>query len=82
VSLKVVIVGDSRLARMSEYRTLTRPRPDFAHVESGHSDEVIANVTEHPPQIAIIDFNMPGSGRIVLAPGFQEPSLGFYQAGG
>ena len=48
MSLKVVIVGDSRLARMSEFRTLTRPRPDFAHVESGHSDEVIANVTEQP----------------------------------
>lgn len=60
MSHKVLIVDDSRLARMSVIRALTRLRPDFTYVEAAHPDEAIALMRGQPAQIAIVDFNMPG----------------------
>lgn len=67
MSLKVLIVDDSRLARMAVIRALTRLRPDFTYVEAGHPDEAIALMKTHPAQVAVVDFNMPGRDGLALA---------------
>jgi CheY-like chemotaxis protein len=67
MSFKVLIVDDSRLARMSVIRALTRLRPDFTYVEAGHPDEAIAHMKGEPSQIAVVDFNMPGRDGLTLA---------------
>ena len=67
MSLKVLIVDDSRLARMSVIRALTRLRPTFTYVESAHPDEAIAVMRGQPAQIAVVDFNMPGRDGLALA---------------
>ena len=60
MSHKVLIVDDSRLARMSVIRALTRLRPEFTYVEAAHPDEAIALMKGQPAQIAVVDYNMPG----------------------
>lgn len=60
MSHKVLIVDDSRLARMAVIRALTRLRPDFTYVEAAHPDEAVALMKGQPAQIAVVDYNMPG----------------------
>ena len=66
MSFKVLIVDDSRLARMSVIRALTRLRPDFTYVEAAHPDEAISLMKGQPAQIAVVDFNMPGRDGLAL----------------
>jgi len=67
MALKVLIVDDSRLARMSVIRALTRLRPDFTYVEAGHPDEAVTLAKGQPVQVAVVDFNMPGRDGLALA---------------
>lgn len=66
MTTKVLIVDDSRLARMAVIRALTRLRPDFTYVEAGHPDEAVAAAKAHPVQVAVVDFNMPGRDGLAL----------------
>ena len=66
MTLKVLIVDDSRLARMSVIRALARLRPDFTYIEAGHPDEAIALMKVQGAQAAIVDFNMPGRDGLAL----------------
>lgn len=64
--MKVLIVDDSRLARMAVVRALTRLRPEYSYVEAGHPDEALALMKAQPAQIAVIDYNMPGRDGLAL----------------
>lgn len=63
---KVLIVDDSRLARMSVIRALHRLRPNYAYVEASHPDEAIAVMKTGAADVAIVDFNMPGRDGLAL----------------
>lgn len=64
---KVLIVDDSRLARMSVIRALSRLRPDYTYVEAANPDEALELAKSGPIQIGVIDYNMPGRDGLVLA---------------
>lgn len=64
---KVLIVDDSRLARMSVIRALSRLRPDYTYVEAANPDEAVGLMRSDPVQIAVIDYNMPGRDGLALA---------------
>ncbi|HEV7689532.1 MAG TPA: response regulator [Hyphomonadaceae bacterium] len=66
MTLKILIVDDSRLARMSVIRALSRLRPDFTYIEAGHPDEAITLMKGQGAQAAIVDFNMPGRDGLAL----------------
>lgn len=55
---KVLIVDDSKLARMVMASSLRRIRPDWTLVETSNADEALAAVGS--VDIALVDFNMPG----------------------
>ena len=57
---KVLIVDDSKLARMVMASAFRRIRPDWALVETANADEALAAVSGGAVDIALIDFNMPG----------------------
>lgn len=67
MSIKVLIVDDSRLARMSVIRVLARLRPDFTYVEAGDADEALSIAKEQAVQAAVVDFNMPGRDGLALS---------------
>jgi CheY-like chemotaxis protein len=57
---KVLVVDDSKLARMVIASAFRRIRPEWTLVETANADEALATVSGGAVDIALIDFNMPG----------------------
>ena len=64
---KVLIVDDSKLARMVMASAFRRIRPEWILVEVVNADEALAAVSGGTVDIALIDFNMPGIDGLELA---------------
>ena len=64
---KVLIVDDSKLARIVVGKTIAALQPDWTRVESANADEALAVLDEQPIDAAILDFNMPGRNGLELA---------------
>ena len=56
----VLVVDDSRLARMVMASAFRRLRPDWELVEAAGADEALGAIGSSAVDIALIDFNMPG----------------------
>lgn len=67
MTYKVLIVDDSKLARMAAAKVLADCHPDWAPVEAGSADLAMSAVTRDSPDIALVDFNMPGKDGLNLA---------------
>jgi CheY-like chemotaxis protein len=67
MTLRVLVVDDSRLARMSIAKALNTSHPDWERVEAANADEAIKIVKQTAVDIALIDFNMPGRDGLTLA---------------
>ena len=63
---QVLIVDDSKLARMVMTSALRRLRPEWPIVEAGNADDAIGALAKHEVDIALIDFNMPGMDGLEL----------------
>ena len=63
---KVLIVDDSRLARMVIASAVRRIRPDCELVEAISADDALAAITAGSVDIALVDFNMPGMDGLEL----------------
>lgn len=67
MSYRVLIVDDSKLARMSVAKALGALRPDWTRVEAANADEALAVLAQDPVDIVLLDFNMPGRNGLELA---------------
>lgn len=65
--MKVLLVDDSKLARMAMARVLNVVRPGWSRVEASSAEEALAQLTSALPDIAVVDFNMPGTDGLTLA---------------
>jgi DNA-binding NarL/FixJ family response regulator len=65
--MKVLLVDDSKLARMAMTKALNLARPDWSRVEAANAEEAVAQVKSALPDIAVVDFNMPGTDGLALA---------------
>jgi CheY-like chemotaxis protein len=63
---KVLIVDDSKLARMIMASAFRRMRPDWELTEASSADEAIRAITGGSVDIALVDFNMPGTDGLEL----------------
>ncbi|MES2193679.1 MAG: response regulator [Pseudomonadota bacterium] len=73
---KVLIVDDSKLARMVMAGAFRRVRPDWTLVETANADEALAAVSEGSVDIALIDFNMPGTDGLELVSNIRKTHPG------
>ena len=64
---KILIVDDSKLARMAVGKALKAVQPDWSRVEAANADEALALAKSDAFDVAIIDFNMPGRDGLQLA---------------
>jgi CheY-like chemotaxis protein len=64
---KLLIVDDSKLARMSAAKALSVLYPDWSRVEAANADEALSLTKQTPFDIALLDFNMPGRDGLELA---------------
>jgi len=67
MTYKVLIVDDSKLARMSVAKSLIALHPEWSRIEAANADEAFAQVTSQSPDIVLLDFNMPGRDGLALA---------------
>ena len=64
---KLLIVDDSKLARMAVIKALNSCYPDWQRVEAGSATDALKAVKQEKPHIAIVDFNMPNKDGLDLA---------------
>jgi DNA-binding NarL/FixJ family response regulator len=69
---KILIVDDSKLARMAVNKALNSLYPDWERLEAGNAEEAIAAVKKTSPDVALLDFNMPGRDGLALAVELRE----------
>ena len=67
MTYKLLIVDDSKLARMAVVKELKACYPDWERVEAGSAADALKLVTQDPPHIALVDFNMPNRDGLELA---------------
>lgn len=67
MNYKVLIVDDSKLARMSAAKLLTACYPGWARVEAGSAADAMTAMETDAPDIALLDFNMPERDGLHLA---------------
>ncbi|WP_292037130.1 MULTISPECIES: response regulator transcription factor [unclassified Brevundimonas] len=63
----LLIVDDSKLARIVVGKAIASLRPDWKKQEAGNADEALALIAEGEIDLAILDFNMPGRNGLELA---------------
>ena len=63
----VLVVDDSKLARMVVNSILTRTRPDWRTIEAADAGQALDAVAAQAVDIVLIDFNMPERDGLSLA---------------
>jgi CheY-like chemotaxis protein len=67
MTYKLLIVDDSKLARMAVAKALSTCYPDWQRLEAGSADDALKVAEKDKPDIALLDFNMPGKDGLALA---------------
>lgn len=72
MSATVLIVDDSKLARMAVIKVLKTLRPDWTNVEASNAEQALVTVKAKSPDFVLLDFNMPGKDGLTLAAELRE----------
>jgi len=63
----VLLVDDSKLARIVAGKTIAALQPEWTRIEASNADEALDVVKAHAVDVAVLDFNMPGKDGLELA---------------
>ncbi len=63
----VLIVDDSKLARIVAGKAIRALQPEWERVEAANADEAMAVIAARQVDVALLDFNMPGRDGLELA---------------
>lgn len=63
----ILVVDDSRVARMMTGAAIERLRPDWQIIEASCGEEAITVATGSSPDFILLDVNMPGIGGLAAA---------------
>ena len=69
---KVLVVDDSRLARMVIASAFRRLRPEWELIEATGAEEALQAIATQPVDMALVDFNMPGTDGLDLVGRIRE----------
>ncbi|MGH8289147.1 MAG: response regulator transcription factor [Steroidobacteraceae bacterium] len=74
----VLIVDDSKLARMSIAKVLNTLHPDWKRIEAANATEALERAKDLSPEVVLLDFNMPGKDGVTLAGELRtlDPTIG------
>jgi len=67
MAYRVLIVDDSKLARMMMAKLVGTLYPHWTQFEAVNTEDALASVKANKIDIAILDFNMPGRDGLALA---------------
>lgn len=77
---KVLVVDDSKLARMAVAKALSALHPDWVRLEAANASEALTRVKEDAPDFVLLDFNMPGQDGVALAADLRKLNPGIHVA--
>jgi CheY-like chemotaxis protein len=63
----VLLVDDSKLARIVAGKTIAALQPDWQRIEASNAEEALQVMQDQPVDLAVLDFNMPGKDGLELA---------------
>jgi CheY-like chemotaxis protein len=63
----VLLVDDSRVARMMTRHVISNSRPDWLVYEAACGEDALALLSETIPDFVVLDVNMPGIGGLETA---------------
>jgi CheY-like chemotaxis protein len=63
----VLVVDDSKLARIVVGKALVALQPGWQRVEASNADEALLVLGSQPVSLALVDYNMPGRTGLELA---------------
>lgn len=63
----VLVVDDSKLARIVAGKAIAALQPDWQRVEASNAEEALRIVGEQTIDVAVLDFNMPDKDGLELA---------------
>ena len=69
---KVLIVDDSKLARMMMASAFRRIRPEWQLLEATNADDALDAISAGSVDIALVDLNMPGTDGLALVAKIRE----------
>jgi CheY-like chemotaxis protein len=72
MALKVLVVDDSKIARMAMVSALRRLRPEWESIEASGADDALRVIANGAVDVALIDFNMPGTDGLELIAKIRE----------
>ena len=67
MAITVLIVDDSKLARIVAGKAVAALQPDWARAEAGNAEEAMARLEAGGIDLALLDYNMPGKDGLTLA---------------
>jgi DNA-binding NarL/FixJ family response regulator len=67
MTYRILVVDDSKLARMAVAKAFNAVRPDWIRVEASSAEEALALAKASHFDIALLDFNMPDRDGLHLA---------------
>jgi len=67
MTVKVLVVDDSKLARIVAGKAIAALQPDWVRVEAGSAADALTIVGAEQIDVAILDFNMPDKDGLELA---------------
>ena len=65
--IRVLLVDDSKLARIVTAKVVSGLQPDWERVEASNAEEALAAMANSGIDVALIDYNMPGRNGLELA---------------
>lgn len=63
----MLVVDDSKLARIVVGKAVTALQPDWTRLEAANADEALTLVETETVDLAVVDYNMPGKDGLALA---------------
>lgn len=67
MTVTVLVVDDSKLARIVAGKAIAALQPDWVRVEAGNAADALTLVNSQQIDVAILDFNMPEKDGLELA---------------
>ena len=72
MTVTVLVVDDSKLARINAGKALTQLQPEWRRIEAASAVEALSLVEREPIDIALVDFNMEEKDGLTLAAELRE----------
>jgi CheY-like chemotaxis protein len=72
MAVTVLVVDDSKLARINAGKALNQIEPDWRRIEAGSAAEALEVVAREAVDVALVDFNMADKDGLVLAAELRE----------